>query len=236
MSQDYLPKDEPGLDGWFQNWKAKMTESGSAHGFSTGEVKQAQDDADMVHNCVAGTLMVETNRREFVKFKRLMLYGSRNAPTPVYPTLNTPVTPPLNGELMAGIVERTRSFVRRLKESPNYNEAVGADFRVLPVEGAGGVAEEEAQPELKGRAMAQSGVDIYFTRGDFDGIDLERQRGENANDWQPVGRFYKSPAEDDAPPAGGANAPETRRYRARYLKGNKPVGVYSDIVSVVTQP
>jgi hypothetical protein len=30
--------------------------------------------------------------------------------------------------------------------------------------------------------------------------------------------------------------PEMRRYRARFLKGNKPVGLYSDIVSVVTQP
>lgn len=236
MSEDYLPDDEPGLDEWFQNWKAKMTESGSAHGFSTGEVKQAQDDADMARNVIAGSATVETNRREFIRFKRLMLYGSRNAPTPAYPALNTPVTPPLNGELMAGIVERTRSFVRRLKESPNYNEAVGADFRVLPVEGEGGISEDEAKPVLKARAMAQSKVDIDFTRGDFDGVEVERQRGDNINEWQSTGRFYKSPAEDDAPPAGGANAPETRRYRARYLKGNKPVGVYSDIVTVVTQP
>jgi hypothetical protein len=232
---DYLPDDEPGIDEWFQNWKTKMTESGSAHGFSTSEVKQAQDDGDIAHNVIAGTLAVETNRREFIKFKRLMLYGSKNAPTPVYPTLNTPVTPPLNGELMAGIIERTRSFVRRLKESPNYNEAVGADFRVLPVEGAGGISEDEAQPELKARAMAQSNVDIYFVRGDFDGVEVERQRGDNINEWQSIGRFYKSPAEDDAPPSQG-NAPETRRYRARYLKGNTPIGVYSDIITVVTQP
>lgn len=232
---DYLPKDEPGLDEWFQNWKTKMTESGSAHGFTADEIKQAQDDADMAHNVVAGSAAVEVNRREFVQFKRLMLYGSRNAPAPEYPTLNAPATPPLNGELAAGIVERTRSFVRRLKESANYNEAVGADFRVLPVDSEGGISENEAKPTLKARALAQSNVDIDFVRGGFDGVEIERQRGDNANEWQSIGRFYKSPAEDDAPPAE-ANAPETRRYRARYLKGNKPVGVHSDIVTVVTQP
>ena len=170
-----------------------------------------------------------------MKFKRLMLYGSKNAPTPAYPAMETPATPPLNGELMAGIIERTRSFVRRLKESANYNEAVGADFRVLPVDDGDDISESEAKPDLKGRTMAQSNVDIDFVRGSFDGVEIERQRGDNVNDWQSIGRFYKSPAEDDAPPVT-ANAPETRRYRARYLKGNKPIGVYSDIISVVTQP
>jgi hypothetical protein len=233
---DYLPNEEAKLDEWFQNWKTKMTESGSQHGFSSDEIKQAQDDGDMAHNVVAGTAMVEVNRREFIKFKRLMLYGSRNAPTPEYPSMNMPGTPALNGELMAGIVERTRSFVRRLKESANYNEAVGADFRVLPVKDSDdNISEDEAKPALKARTTAQSNVDIDFVRGAFDGVEIERQRGDNANDWQSIGRFYKSPAEDDAPPAE-VNAPETRRYRARYLKGNKPIGVYSDIVTVVTQP
>lgn len=236
MAGDYLPRDEAQLDEWFQNWKAKMTASGGSHGFTADEITQARDDADMTHNVVAGTAMVETNRREFVKFKRLMLYGSKNAPMPVYPTLNNPAEVPLGGELAAGIVERTRSFVRRLKESANYNESVGADFRVLAIEDSGGkVAEGEAKPFIKTRSMAGSNVDIDFVRGAFDGVEIERQRGDDVNDWQSIGRFYKSPAEDDAPPVA-ANTPETRRYRARFLKGNKPVGVYSDIVSVVTQP
>lgn len=234
QSKDYLPKDEPGLDAWFQNWKTKMNESGSQHGFSADEIKQVQDDGDMAHNVIAGTAAVEVNRREFIKFKRLMLYGSKNAPTPAYPSMETPALPSLNLPLMAGIVERTRSFVRRLKESSNYNEAVGADFRVLPVE-SDDISEQDAQPALKARTLAQSNVDIDFVRGKFDGLEIERQRGDNANDWQSIGRFYKSPAEDDAPPVE-ANKPETRRYRARFLIGNQPVGVYSDIISVVTQP
>ncbi|MBS1796802.1 MAG: hypothetical protein JSS81_23430 [Acidobacteria bacterium] len=45
----------------------------------------------------------------------------------------------------------------------------------------------------------------------------------------------RMPALHSTPPAA-VNRPEVRRYRARYLKGNKPVGHYSDIITVVTKP
>jgi hypothetical protein len=46
----------------------------------------------------------------------------------------------------------------------------------------------------------------------------------------------------DVQPVRGRNAfspdgkPEKRRYRAVYLAKNKPVGQYSDIVTIVTTP
>jgi hypothetical protein len=233
MTVNYLPKDEQALDEWFANWAAKATESGAAHGFSGDEIKQIQDDAVMVHNLVSGTATVETNRREFINFKRIMLYGAKNSATPVYPTTNAPAEPSLNLAMMAGIIQRTRSFVRRLKESANYNEAVGADYRVLPIQTPGrGI--DEAQPKLKARAMAASEVDIEFARGEFDGVEIESQIGNSTN-WNSLGRFYKSPAQDDSAPAA-PNTPEVRRYRGRFLQGNKPIGIYSDIVSIVTVP
>ena len=233
MNMDYMPVSEVEKDEWFQNFSAKATESGATHGFTPEEIRQIQDDAVMVHNVVSGTATADTNRREFVQFKRIMLYGAKNVPTPVYPTSNVPAQPGLILPMLAGIMQRTRSFVRRLKESPNYNESVGADYRVLPIQQQG-VLPEEAQPKFKARAMAQSQVDIDFTRGEFDGVELESQVG-NCTDWNSIGRFYKSPAEDDSPPAV-PNTPEVRRYRGRFLQGNKPVGIHSDIVSVVTIP
>lgn len=233
MTNDYLPKDETDKDEWFQNFSAKATESGANYGFTPEEIKQIQDDAMMVHNLVSGSAMAETNRREFVNFKRIMLYGARNVATPVYPTTNIPAEPAFLLPMLAGIIQRTRSFVRRLKESTNYNEAVGADYRVLPIQQQG-VLPENAQPKIKARAMASSEVDIDFSRGEFDGVEIELQRGEST-DWNSIGRFYKSPAEDNNLPQT-PNTPEVRRYRGRFLQGNKPVGIYSDIVSVVTIP
>ncbi len=233
MTLDYMPMGEAEKDEWFANWAAKATESGAMHGFSPEEIRQIQDDAVMVHNVVSGWTTADTNRREFGQFKRIMLYGAKNAVTPTYPTTNAPTQPVLQNEMLAGIIKRTRSFVRRLKESANYNEAVGADYRVLPIQQQS-VVPEEAKSKLEAKAMADSQVDIYFVRGEFDGIELESQVG-NSTDWNKIGRYYKSPANDDSPPAV-PNTPEVRRYRGRFLQGNKPVGVHSDIVSVVTIP
>ncbi len=231
---DYIPKDEPGLDAWFENWGAKMNAHGSDYGFIAAEIQQAQDDAAMVANIVSAWLAIEAYRSEYSGFKRIMLYGAKNALTPVYPSFDLPVQPPAPLVMLAGIIKRTRSFVRRLKESSKYNEAVGADFRVIPAT-TGSISEADAKPTLKPQAMADSQVDIAFAKGGFDGVDLEMQRGDDANAWTPLGRFYGSPAEDDTPPLT-PNTPEVRRYRGRYLRGNKPVGQHSDIVSVITNP
>lgn len=101
-----------------------------------------------------------------------MIYGAKNVPTPAYPTTNVPTQPTLELPMMAGVIQRTRSFVRRLKESVNYNEAVGADYRVIPIQQQG-VSPEEAQPKLKALAMVASGVEIEFVRGEFDGVEIE---------------------------------------------------------------
>lgn len=230
---DFLPKDEPGIDNWFENYGKKMDEHGAEHGFTAAEIKQAKDDAKMVHNIVIGSTAVETFRREYVGFKRITLYGAKNADTPAYPTMVLPTLPVLDGGMLAGIIQRMRSDVRKLKESKSFNESVAADFRVQPVEEQG-AAPDEAKPALKGRAMAASTADVDFVRGKFDGVELERQRGES-DAWDVVGRFFRSPAEDDAAPLT-PNTPEVRRYRARFLDGNKAIGLHSDIISVVTTP
>ena len=231
MTQNYLPKDEPGIAGWFQNWAEKMAESGANFGFSAAEIAETQSDAATVVNIVNGGAGIEAYRSEYVGFKRIMLYGAKNAPTPAYPVLTAPVAP-FPALAAAGIIQRTRSFVRRLKESKNYNEAVGADFRVLPVQEEG-VSELEAKPVIKLRAMADGTVDVEFVRGQWDGIELEMSRGSDVNAWTRLGNYYRSPAEDDTAETT-PNTPEKRRYRARFLKGNKPIGIYSADETIVT--
>ena len=231
---EFLPTDEPGLADWFENWAAKMDDHGAEHGFSAAEILQTKDDAMIVRNIVSGGQAIRAYRLEYVNFKHLMLFGEKDAPTPVYPMLDVPAQPAAPVQMTGGIIKRTKGFVRRLRTSPRYNEAVGADFRILlPKPSA--IVVTEAKPALKPQVTGDSQVAAAFTKNGFDGIELEVQKGNDARSWTSLGRFYESPAEDTMPPGAG-NTPEVRRYRARYLKGNKPVGVYSDIVSVVTVP
>ena len=233
---EFLPKDEPGLADWFDNWAAKMDDHGAEHGFSAAEILQAKDDAMVVRNIVSGGQAIRAYRLEYVNFKHLMLFGERDAPTPDYPLLDLPAQPAAPVQMAGGVIKRTKSFVRRLRESARYNEAVAADFRVLlPKPNA--IVVTEAKPVVKPQVRGDSLVAAVFTKNGFDGIELEVQKGNDARNWTSLGRFYESPAEDTMPSGGSASAmPEVWHYRARYLKGNKPVGVYSDIVSVITMP
>jgi hypothetical protein len=231
---EYLPTDEPGLADWFENWSAKMDDHGAEHGFSAAEIQQAKDDAILVRSIVSAWQSIEAYRRKFSNFKNLILDGENGAPPTVYPLFDVPAAPEPRMSLLPGLVKRTKSSVRRLRTSAAYNEAVGADFRVLPRRPQR-IAPNEAKPVLRPQVLTSSQIEAAFKKNGFDGIELEVQRGPDANLWTSLGRFFASPAEDATPPSTGA-LPEVRRYRARYLKRNKPVGEYSDIVSIITKP
>jgi hypothetical protein len=66
----------------------------------------------------------------------------------------------------------------------------------------------------------------------------EEQDGNTPNGFVPTNDphgYIGQPAEDDTPTLT-PNTPEVRRYRGRFLEGNKPVGLFSDIAIVVTTP
>jgi hypothetical protein len=230
---DYLPLKETELDTWLLNFSTKMTDSGNQHGFSGDEVKRINDDYVALHSLVQGSETIRVNQSEYVAYKKIIISGGANDPVPGFPTMTTPTVPGVVGTIESGIVERIRAFVKRLKASANYNEAVGQDFQVINPTGDKFVA-ATAKPVLKIKALANSIVEISFVKGESDGIELEIQRGSESS-WTRIGKFIKTPAEDDTPTIT-PNTPEVRRYRARFLEGNKPVGLFSDIGSVVTTP
>jgi hypothetical protein len=45
----------------------------------------------------------------------------------------------------------------------------------------------------------------------------------------------RSPYEDIRPPVA-VGKPEERRYRLRYFMDNQAIGVWSDVITVITQP
>jgi hypothetical protein len=230
---DYLPSNETNLDAWFLNFSNKMSDSGNLYGFSGDDIKRVADDYSVLHSLVQGAEKMRVNTSEYTAYKNILLYGGATEATPTFPTMNLPDVPTFTVGIMAGIIERTRALVKRLKVSPNYNEAVGQDFQVIGTTGNKFVA-ADAKPVLKIKALANSLVEIGFVKGESDGIELEIQRG-NDTSWMRIGKFIKTPAEDDTPTIT-PNTPEVRRYRGRFLEGNKPVGQFSDIASVVTTP
>lgn len=227
---DYLPPGENELAAWFENFAGKLPEHTAALGVSAAEVQQVEDDSDAVRRIVAGGESLKTSASEFVNYKRIVLNGAANDKTPVFPVITSP-TAPANPK--AGIRERTRAFVRRLKTAAGYDESIGADLGILPVKGETD-SPDEAKPLIKVKALPESALEISFVRGKSSGISLDIQRGDDAT-WTKLGNFVQSPAAVTVTPTT-AGAPEKVRLRARYLRGNTPIGQFSDTVNVVTEP
>jgi hypothetical protein len=86
---------------------------------------------------------------------------------------------------------------------------------------------------LKAVPMPGNVVQVKFTRGQTDGIDVQI-KVDNAESWSSAGRFFKSPASLNIP--DGTGLPHAVEIRARFLEGNDPVGQNSDTINVVTLP
>jgi hypothetical protein len=122
---DYLPKKETELDAWLLNFSTKMNDSGENHGFSGEEIKRIKDDYAVLHSLVQGSETIRVNQSEYVAYKNILFLGGANDPAPSFPTMTTPTAPTVVTTIESGIIERIRAMVRRLRASPNYNEAVG---------------------------------------------------------------------------------------------------------------
>jgi hypothetical protein len=177
---EFLPNDEPGLADWFVNYAQKMESHGAEHGFTEAEIGQVKDDATIVENIVAGGQAIAAYRSEYSKFKQILLNGGKNAVTPDYPGMTLP-TAPHSAAMLAGIKKRTKSLVRRLRESSKFNEAVAADFRVLPLRSNRVGVVDEAKPVLKPQMITNSRIAVGFRKNGFVGIELEMQRGDDAS-------------------------------------------------------
>ena len=63
---------------------------------------------------------------------------------------------------------------------------------------------------------------------------VESKRGAETA-WSYLGNYIVSPITDNRAPLA-AGVPESRSYRLIYLRGNDPVGDFSDTLTVSTEP
>jgi hypothetical protein len=134
---------------------------------------------------------------------------------------------------------RIRATTGQSASSSKLNRAIGKQLQIVslsPSSGGGsttayGANFENAKPTFKAMAT-NGGVILNWTKADFDGVQVEAQRG-NETAWTMLDKDFKSPF-IDARPNLVANQPEQRRYRMIYLLNDQIVGAYSDTINVNT--
>jgi hypothetical protein len=227
------PKAEAPLVIWYKNFGQSLATHAATLGLTAADVAAAQADGAML-NYLIGDLVptFQTALQARVSFKNLMKDGPIGAPggdPPPAPAAGTPPT-----AVAPGILPRLRQLIQRIKTSPNYTEAIGQALDIIGSDGDAPDGDTKARPTAKAIALPMSQVRIEFTKRGFDGVVIESRRTGEEN-WTLLGTDNFSPYIDTRPPVTAGRA-EVREYRLRFLRRDEPVGEWSDIISVSTQP
>lgn len=225
---DYIPTSEADLVVWFADHAAGVATHGATVGLSAADIMQAAVDSQTVSHAVNGRSLYESKKQEFTAYKDILLYAPLNTPlpgTPVPPTVGT-----LPDGALPACVPRARQRAERIKSHPNYTTAIGEDCRIV----APTPPPAAVKPALKAVAETDFVVRLTFAMLGHDQIEIQSQRAAETA-WALLTFDTNSPYLDGRAPLA-AGQPELRRYRARFVDDDSPVGDWRDVVEVTAHP
>lgn len=231
MGETLIPSGNNERIAWSINFESKFAQLAPDLGFSSAETTALVQDAVMMRYLILNAQAAAAFSKSATAYKNELLGGvGENANEPGAPVFNAPAQPT---QVDAGILERLSRALARAKLSANFNETVAEQLMIGATESTTDDP-TGAKTTAAGTAMTGSINRIDWTKGRFDGVYIDSQRGDETN-WTRIGFDMRSPYEDDRAPLV-AGKPEERRYRLIYFIDNQTVGVWSDIISVVTLP
>jgi hypothetical protein len=198
-------------------------------GFIAAELLQLDLDTAVVTALAAADIAASDYVEAIRAYRKAILEGKIGDPAVAFPVDIT--TAPAN-PVPPGIFERLDRMIARIRSSPNYTDAIGEQLGIIPSQ-SGEIVPEEMKPSLKAVVQPGNVVEVSFVRGKTDGVEIETIV-DGSGGWASAGRFIKSPAVLEIP--DGTGSPRAVQIRARYLDGNKAMGLNSDTVNVVTTP
>ena len=232
-SKKWYPSSLQDRAAWSENFTLQFAAVAPGLGFLPADVVAVQNDNVCLQDLASGRVALDAFVEAVTQYRRNVTEGNIGDPTPAFPTAPA-ITP---GELPpTGIFQRLIELVDRIRVAPTYTPEIGAQLGIIPsasTSGGGTSGIDDLKPALKAATMPGNVVEVKFTRGQTDGIDVEIKI-DNAEAWTGGGRFFKSPAVLNIP--NGTGLPHSVQIRARYLEGNDPVGQNSDTVTIVTTP
>lgn len=230
-----IPKRDNERLAWTKFFMASVAESGAQYGLTAAEVSETVKRCETLIYATTLKQRAKTFSKACTLFAAAMA-GDADAGTggqhgvPVF-------TPPENApaELSAPhIVRYLQTIARRIKLSPNYSAVVGKSFGIERAPRVK-INHADAKPVIaKSGALPNGVVRLDWRKGDFDGAEIQSKRG-GETDFTTLEHDFFAPFIDTRPSLE-VGKPEARQYRIRYLIADHPIGDYSDIVTVITNP
>ena len=219
-TSDFVKKTDTELIIQLNDFATRLPIHAAVVGVTAGEQTAAVNDAAMFQFYINLLGRSDDYKKLLVANKDRLKNGPIGASTPPGPDVFDPGAGPTT--VPPGIIPRFRILAKKIKASPNYNPGIGESLGIVaPVF----VPDLNPKPVLNGLSLPNWHVQIGFKKGKYSGIYIEMKRG--AGDWTFLDRALKSKYIDTKTPLT-AGQPEERRYRARFLNGNDPLGQWSD--------
>jgi len=221
MAKDaFLPRTEPGKRKWINNWDPKLATYAPDVGVTPAEVTQAAADALFFNYVCDAHDQHNKTTRDWTAFKNAAASGNTMGSLPTTPALPTapPTVPP-------NIFGRNVALALRIKQHPNYTEAMGQDLGIIGAEQTTDYT--SLKPSLK--IILQAGHPIIgWRKQGMDSLELWVDRGD--------GKGFVFLAIDTVPgytdtAALPAGASAVWKYKGIYRESDVQVGQWSDVVS-----
>ncbi len=238
----YLPKGDKERRAWLNNFDTQLASIGALLGILPAEITAVHNDTLAVNYMLDNVETFKAEAQERTRYKDLLLDGEIGVPLGALPGL--PLFPAAPTAVAAGVFKRIAHLVQRLKNHPNYNEALGKNLGIIGAEKQ--INLDTAKVQVSLRRSDGNGVALDFVKGLFDGVvvsagsypskvitpsDTPAVEEEPVMVWTEIGRSASSPFIDARP--NKTNKPETRYYRISYLKKQVIVGLPSDSITVI---
>ncbi len=217
---------------WAINFEKEFPALAAGLGFSAGEQTALLADSAAMRFAIVNAQAGAAFSKACTAFKNDLLGGvGENQATPAVPSFTATPAPPAFVD--AGVIERLSKAMNTVKLKSGYTQTIGETLQIAtaPTDSA---IPADAKPSATAAAMTGSIVRLDWTKGKFDGVFIDSQRGDE-NDWTRLDFDMRSPFEDTRPPIA-AGKPEERRYRLRYFVDNQAVGLWSDTINAITLP
>ncbi|UPT70425.1 MAG: hypothetical protein M0D53_15260 [Flavobacterium sp. JAD_PAG50586_2] len=224
MMRTYLERNDEKFAIQLGNFASKIDLYRADFGLTAAETSAILEDANFFQWCVNNLKKVDTYKRNWSSFKKILRKGEPNVTTNTFPDVPVLDAPPT--AVAPGISFRFTTLVNRIKAHQNYTTAIGQNLGI-EMSVVAKVDLDNAKPILK---IASRGgkVEIDWKKLGFNGIIIEKDSGSG---FQVLDKDFRPNFTDNSPlPAVGESA--VWKYRAMYLYDDSQVGTWSDIVTI----
>ncbi len=198
---DFIPKPEAEKVEWYNNLSTKAAAQGTALGLNAAQITELQSICSGIKTAIKANSDAQT--------------AAQTAKTAKDQKIS-------DGE------KQLRAFIRTIKASSGYSDAVAKDFLIVGEESVFDAS--TYKPVIKAKVMPGRVV-VDFVKSKLNGVNIYvRLKGQTS--WTKLAYDSYSPYEDNRPLAL-ANTPEHREYMAIGVMQDEEVTLQSDIIEAV---